>query len=582
VKCDGLTRPTLAYRLLAGVFFSASLAQAEPTIRVRGEVRIEAAAARTERRLVVAGTVVDDTGRPVPNAHIGLVGVSSAGKVVGLPPAEPCPGPAPSEVRKQTGNEVRLDGDRLGRFCAALSDETSVSIQINFEDPRGLLDAVSRTVSVDASRRAVELRFVSAAPALDLERESHRLEVAARTPSPFVETSALLPLALHAHGARGDELVAQGSCALGATALLEVSSARLGGPGPIELALRFSGTESLQPAETRVRLLATTRVRLALSRPPEGTDPTDGIGLDIAVGSRGGAVAGGSVEAMLKGQSVGIAPVERGSAHVVARFPRQGPTAPLELRYLPNEPWWVPGEPLKVTLPVSARSHWSSLGWFALFALLALWLVYGWRRPPRTIRPDAHADGRRPAPAAAVVVVERDESLHGWQGVVRDAHDETPVAGAVVTLMSGGSDSRVLSRATADAEGRFELAAAPGGEVSFLVSAGWHADLVCPAPPHGRLRIDLVSRRRHLLARLVRWAERRGPLGRGVGEPTPADVVAQARKTQRADVAEWAGAVEAAAFGPTPVDDGVEREVTRKEPPDPGGTSDREPLKRAH
>jgi hypothetical protein len=78
----------------------------------------------------------------------------------------------------------------------------------------------------------------------------------------------------------------------------------------------------------------------------------------------------------------------------------------------------------------------------------------------------------------------------------------------------------------------------------------------------------LVSRRRHLLARLVRWAERRGPLGRG--EPTPADVAAQARRAKRGDVAEWASAVEAAAFGSAAVDEGAEREVLRQEPPDPG------------
>jgi hypothetical protein len=567
--------------LFALLFLAALTGRAETTIRVRGDARIEAAAARTEGRLLVAGTIVDDTGRPVPNAHIGLTGMSGEGKVVELGTPEPCPGPTPTEVRKAGANDVQLTGDRLGRFCAALPDAVAAAVAIEFRDPRALLASVSRQVTVDASRRSVELRFVSVAPGLDLGVELHRLEVAARSPSPLVDTSAPLPLALYSIGARGEQLLAQSACALGATGAFNVAAGSLPGPGPLELAVRFPGTEALQPAEARVRLLATARVKLLLSRPPASADPTQGIAIDVAVGSSSGAVNGGSVEAVLGGSSVGIAPVERGNAHVVARFPRHGPKATLELHYVPTEPWWLPSEPLKVNVTLLPRSPWSSLGWFALFAALAFWLVRGWRRPPRAARPEPGPDGKRPAPAAAVVVVEQDESLHGWQGVVRDAHDEDPVPNAVVALIGPATDPRVLARTSADAEGRFELGAAPGNELRFSVSATWHTELVCPAPPLGRLRVDLVSRRRHLLARLVRWAERRGPLGRGLGEPTPADVAAQARRAKRDDVADWANAVEAAAFGSGAVDDGLEREVLRREPADPSEPG-RPPLKRAH
>jgi hypothetical protein len=570
-----------ALRLLALLALAALPAHAETTIRVRGGARIEASAARMEGRLLVAGTIVDDTGRPVPNAHIGLTGMSDDGKVVELGTPEPCPAPTPTEVRKATASGVQLTGDRLGRFCTALPEAVAAAVEIAFSDPRALLDGVSRRVAVDASRRSVELRFVSVAPGLDLGVASHRLEIGARSPSPLVETSVPLPLALYSVGARGEQLIAQSACALGATGAFNVPSASLPGPGPLELAVRFAGNEALQPAETRVRLLATSRVKLALSRPPAGADPTEGVAIDVAVGSPSGAVNGGSIEAVLDGSSVGIAAVERGNAHVVARFPRRGPKATLELHYVPTEPWWLPGDSLKVGVTLLPRSPWSSLGWFALFAALAFWLVRGWRRPPRVLRRDPTAEGKRPPPAAAVVVVEPDASLQGWQGVVRDAHDEEPVPNAVIALLGAGPDPRVLARATADRDGRFELAAAPGGELRFSVNATWHTELVCPAPPLGRLRVDLVSRRRHLLARLVRWAQRRGPLGRGVGEPTPADVVAEARRAKRDDVADWASAVEAAAFGSAAVDDGMEREVLRREPADPSEPG-RPPPKRAH
>jgi hypothetical protein len=57
-------------------------------------------------------------------------------------------------------------------------------------------------------------------------------------------------------------------------------------------------------------------------------------------------------------------------------------------------------------------------------------------------------------------------------------------------------------------------------------------------------------------------------MGKGVGEPTPAEVVRQARRSKRPDVAEWADAVEQAAFGPAPVDDELESEVLTREPDD--------------
>jgi hypothetical protein len=64
----------------------------------------------------------------------------------------------------------------------------------------------------------------------------------------------------------------------------------------------------------------------------------------------------------------------------------------------------------------------------------------------------------------------------------------------------------------------------------------------------------------------VAWAERRGRPWADLGEPTPAHVANVASREQKDDVKEWARAVEAAAFGPAPVDERVERSVVAKEP----------------
>jgi hypothetical protein len=82
----------------------------------------------------------------------------------------------------------------------------------------------------------------------------------------------------------------------------------------------------------------------------------------------------------------------------------------------------------------------------------------------------------------------------------------------------------------------------------------------------GELRIALVTRRRTLLDRLVRWARARGTPWDGPREPTPGHVRRVAARAEADDVAGWAGSVEHAAFGPDPVDTAMERDVRDREP----------------
>jgi hypothetical protein len=557
----------LGLALLGIVLTLAEPLRADPGLRVRGGVRFEASATVAGGRTLLVGTLVDDTGRPVSEGLVRVRGMSATGSQVGLPRPDACAGSNEAGTLGPGADSgtPSLRSDSAGRFCVTFTTEAR-TLELRYHDPRGLLDEATQALVAEPTRQGVELRFVPSLTTLDLERELQRVEVSVRSPSPLFPGSAPLPIALYAVSARGDELLAQGTCPTGASTALTFASSRIKAPGPLELAARFGGSDDLQPAEARIRLVATTRVRLALSRTPERADPTDGIALDVALASPIGAVSTGSVEARLAGHTVGIARVDRGSAQVVARFARRGSHAELELRYLPSEPWWVPGQPLSVTAELAPRGRVGSWLWLVAITALGLWLVRGWRRPPRAPRaPPTLTEGRR-APAAAVVVVEANESFRGWSGTVNDAHEATPIAGAEISLF--GPKRVLLARTTSDALGNFELSSTEGADLVFSASSRWHSEFTCPAPPLGRLRVDLVSRRRNLLLRLVRWAERRGPMGRGLGEPTPAEVVRQARRSKRPDVAEWAGAVEDAAFGPAPVDDRVESEVLTREPPD--------------
>jgi hypothetical protein len=559
----------LGLALLGIVLTLAEPLRADPVLRVRGGVRFEASATAAGGRTLLVGTLVDDTGRPVSEGLVHVRGMSADGSSVALPRPEACAGSSEAGTLGPGADSgsPSLRSDRAGRFCVTfVSDATT--LELRYHDPRGLFDEATQKLSAEPTRQGVELRFVPSLTTLDLQRELQRAEIAVRAASPLFSENTPLPIALYSVSARGEELLAQGTCPTGASTALTFASSRIKAPGPLELAARFGGSDGLQPAEARIRLVATTRVRLALSRTPERADPSDGITIDVALASPVAAVTSGSVEARLGGHTVGIAPVDRGSAQVIARFAGRGPRAELELRYLPSEPWWLPGQALSVTAELAPRGRIGSWIWLVAITALTLWLVRGWRRPPRVPRAAANLGEGRPAPAAAVVVVEADESFRGWRGTVTDAHEGTPVAGAEVSLFGSPPEGALLARTTSDESGNFELSATEGTDLVFSASSRWHSEFTCPAPPLGRLRVDLVSRRRNLLLRLVRWAERRGPMGRGLGEPTPAEVVRQARRSKRPDVAEWAGAVEDAAFGPAPVDDRIEHEVLTREPAD--------------
>jgi Carboxypeptidase regulatory-like domain len=170
------------------------------------------------------------------------------------------------------------------------------------------------------------------------------------------------------------------------------------------------------------------------------------------------------------------------------------------------------------------------------------------------------------------VVVEADDAAAGWRGIVRDAHDDTPVPDAQVAIVFEDAEgARSVARATTAADGQFELPAVTASpETRFVVTARWHATLTVALPPHGRLEIDLVTRRRQLVARFVAWAAREGHGMKGRSEPTPGDVRLAAQRVRRPDIVSWADAVEEAAYGPDPVDEPVERGVLDREPPERG------------
>ena len=153
---------------------------------------------------------------------------------------------------------------------------------------------------------------------------------------------------------------------------------------------------------------------------------------------------------------------------------------------------------------------------------------------------------------------------------MEDAHDGTPVVGArVAVLIPAFGGEGVATSTYSDETGTFRLehvADLPPEGARLEAAARWHATLERPLPPAGHVAIGLVTRRRALLERLVRWAVKKGRPFMDRGEPTPGAVARAAHQQRRSEVESWARAVERAAYGREPVDETEERKVKEREP----------------
>jgi hypothetical protein len=157
----------------------------------------------------------------------------------------------------------------------------------------------------------------------------------------------------------------------------------------------------------------------------------------------------------------------------------------------------------------------------------------------------------------------------GYRGFVRDAHEGFAISPAAISFIGPGHHRPVLLELRTNAQGGFEVdAVAFPDETRVEVTAPVHATLNAPLPVPGVIELSLVSRRRALLERLVRWAERRGkPWSRPVGEPTPDHIAGVAVSEAEPQVERWARRLEHLAYGPNPPDAATEQAAGVTEDP---------------
>ena len=175
--------------------------------------------------------------------------------------------------------------------------------------------------------------------------------------------------------------------------------------------------------------------------------------------------------------------------------------------------------------------------------------------------------GAVPSGRPGIEVVRAAAGQSGWRGTVLDAHDGTPVRGARLVIVAPAfQGDGVVARVTADERGEFVLEAPSRSDARLIVEADAHSRHEQALPPPSVLRVALVTRRRALLERMVRWARRHGTPFDAQPEPTPGHVRRAAARSNALDIESWARSVEQAVYGPATVDEDLESKIGAAEP----------------
>ena len=592
-------RARLAQLTVALLALAPGLAFSAPHLEIHGTSHFDARSTHTRDSVAITATLLDDAERPIAAAHVRARFTSEEGHVL---PALACSTTSDEETSEQTTD---LDGTFCARALATQPPGT-VTATLTFAGTK-LLAPTEREESIDPTRATVTLAFDPEAPiprVLMLAEGALEVDAVVTVDEPDASV-ARLPLELDLDsgvanhgGASPPRKLADAITDARGRARFFVPEASLGTPGTSLLRIAFAGDRTHVKAshemacETRVRVV----VNAHKTESPSPAHPhqsesaralveetEEGASLDVdAVTLQGASVPGGSVEALLDGAVVSATPVTDGHAHVtiprlshdgqdaIDALARETPDATprFAVRYVPDAPWYVASPPTTLTLHFRRQTLVWRGGVLALGGVLLAWFFLSRSRffalPPGLAKPPRPA--RRPDTAHIDLLNRHADGRATWEGRVVDAHDGTPVVGAVVTLERAGFGVlEPLVQQTTDTDGRFVLTPPPskadaGQPAQIVAEAPFHARLAQRAPAHGVIEVALVTRRRAILRRFVEWAKRRAGLFPEGWEPTPGGA---RRSVPDRSTAHWAETVEQAAFGPGEVDAAREAEIDR-------------------
>ena len=541
-------------------------------LRVRGTSQLEVIAAGRAADVLVRGALTDEVGASLGRASLRLE-AKDGGSSLALEGLTSCPG-EDTLIRSDGRNAANITTDERGVFCVLWPGRTtaaSFTVKYNGNKFFEGFEASATVIPEGEQRAATSLKFDSPPSSIELDKESHLIGAtlriaradAARMRLPSTRHEGLTVNLVDERG----QIVATTTTRGDGKARFEVKSSALADPGDGELRAEFAGDKQLAPSRAESQVTRSVKVSLELPTSAVG-DPDAGIAVEVKVVSARGPAASGLVEASIDDKPVGAAPVKDGKASLMVTFAGgQERKLPLTVRYSPSAPYWQPGAPATMELVAKGPHPVRQIGLALLGAALVAWIVLKWRRAPKV----ENRDSAMPPPPSGrpeILVLERPSGLRGWKGQVADAHDGHPIARAQLTVFTLGFDKRnVIARATTEADGTFalEVSEVPK-DARLLVEGDLHATYEQPLPGPSILRVALVTRRRAMLDRLVKWARLRGTPFDSNREPTPGHVRRVASRTGAERVESWATRLEAAAFGPGAVTREVEEGINGSEP----------------
>jgi hypothetical protein len=540
-------------------------------IQVRGAAQLRVQAWTEGDGITVRGELVDDAGVAIAVAPLVVKAFAESGAQIPAPPWAPCDARSRRGVRTADG----VVTDERGVFCVrAATAAAGVTVRYDGSDAYDGGEVRANVETAQGPLAGVVLRFEPTVDTVDLDREtvpvSGSLRIG-RSDAPG-EPPKREGLTVVLEDERGTVL-AETKTGGDGRARFEIPTKGLAGPGPGELRLRFAGSDGLSKATAAQPVVRQVEAKLSLAATPEGSSDED-IAIDVDVTSSRGPIEAGVVEAVRDGASVGAGQVKGGKARVLAAVgTERSTTVPITLRYVPSAPWVRPGPELTTEVKIAGAGVWRQIALAALVVGVAAWVVAGWRRAKPKPRREDEAGAPPPSGRAGVQVIGRAPSAGGWRGVVVDAHEGTPVSGARLSIVVPSfQGDGVIARALTDEHGAFSFEPTTARDARLVVDAELHSRYEQALPPPSALHVALVTRRRALLDRLVRWARHQGSPFDGPSEPTPGHVRRAAVRLEMQEgerwavVEKWAARVEDAAFGPEPVGPTEEEAVKAAEP----------------
>lgn len=522
-------------------------------LSVRGDAVIDVHVAADGDAQEIRGTLRDDVGQPLGGRRVEL-SVMDGARAVPLGTPRACgAGGAPTQPQPDT---VALETDAGGVFCVRTGGmPTSGRVRARFGGGSAL-DAGAWERAYDLARGAAALAWDPLPDALDLDGRTAR--VGARVTASAGADRPIEGAWLSLSDERGARLGKVRTDARG-RAVFDVATDALAGPGVGALVVTSEGG-----AELHAKIVRAARVTLVGAPPAAPIVPSDGHELTLAVETSRGPALSGAVEARVGAQVVGTGAVAGGRATVPLAFdvPVAG-SLEVTFTFLPTSAGLRGGPPLTLRVPVRPPSLWRKAPLLVVAAVLLLVLANGWRRLPRPARL-----ATREAPGARLpdLVLLPDDGAPGVRGVVLDAHERRPLAGITVAVRARDfQGDREIAATTTDERGEFTLGVDAASSRVLVAEGPLHTRVEVPTPRRGRAQLGLQLRRRAVLERLMEALKRAGPAWITRPEPTPSAVARLAEGRARGDVAEWARAVEDAAYGAEPVDAVREAAVASKE-----------------